>query len=38
LAPVVQEHAHDFAPLVRARKKAGARRLPRWKLAVNASL
>jgi hypothetical protein len=38
LAPVVQEHAHDFAPLVRARKKAGARRLPRWKLAVNASV
>jgi predicted transcriptional regulator of viral defense system len=38
LAPVVQEHAHDFAPLVRARRKAGARRLPRWKLAVNASV
>jgi predicted transcriptional regulator of viral defense system len=36
LAPVVQELAHDFAPLVRARPKAGATRLARWKLAVNA--
>ena len=38
LAPLVQELAHDFAPLVRARRKAGATRLARWKLAVNASL
>jgi predicted transcriptional regulator of viral defense system len=38
LVPVVKELAHDFAPLVRARPKAGATRLPRWKLAVNASI
>jgi predicted transcriptional regulator of viral defense system len=38
LVPVVQEHARDFAPLVRALPKAGAKRLSRWKLAVNASL
>jgi predicted transcriptional regulator of viral defense system len=38
LVPVVKELAHDFAPLVRARPKAGATRLPRWKLAVNASV
>jgi hypothetical protein len=38
LTPVVRELAHDFAPLVRARPLAGARRLSRWKLAVNASV
>jgi predicted transcriptional regulator of viral defense system len=38
LVPVVKELAHDFAPLVRARPKGGATRLPRWKLAVNASI
>lgn len=38
LVPIVRERAHDFAPLVRARRKGGATRLPRWKLAVNASL
>lgn len=38
LVPVVKDLAHDFAPLVRARPKGGARRLPRWKLAVNANL
>lgn len=38
LAPVVKDLAHDFAPLVRARPKGGATRLPRWKLAVNASV
>jgi hypothetical protein len=38
LVPIVQEHARDFAPLVRALPKAGAKRLSRWKLAVNASL
>jgi predicted transcriptional regulator of viral defense system len=36
LVPVVQEMARDFAPLVRAERKAGVTRLPRWKLAVNA--
>lgn len=35
LTPLVKELAHDFAPLVRARPKGGAARLPRWKLAVN---
>lgn len=38
LVPVVKDLAHDFAPLVRARPKGGARCLPRWKLAVNASI
>jgi AbiEi antitoxin C-terminal domain len=38
LAPIVKELARDFAPLVRARPKAGVTRLARWKLAVNASL
>ncbi len=38
LASVVQSLAHDFAPLVRARPKAGATRLTRWKLAVNAAV
>jgi predicted transcriptional regulator of viral defense system len=38
LAAVVQDLARDFAPLVRARPKAGATRLSRWKLAVNASV
>jgi hypothetical protein len=38
LASLVKELAHDFAPLVRARPKAGASRLARWKLAVNARL
>jgi hypothetical protein len=38
LTPIVQELAHHFAPLVRARSKTGARRVARWKLAVNSSL
>lgn len=38
LVPHVTEHAHAMAPLVRARPKAGAQRLERWKLAVNASV
>jgi predicted transcriptional regulator of viral defense system len=38
LVPAVNELANDFAPLVRARPKGGARRLSRWKLAVNAEL
>jgi predicted transcriptional regulator of viral defense system len=38
LVPVVNEHANEFAPLVRARRTAGARRLSRWKLAVNANI
>jgi predicted transcriptional regulator of viral defense system len=38
LVPVVKDLAHDFAPLVRARPKSGARRLPRWKLALNGSV
>lgn len=38
LTPLVQELAHDFAPLVRARPKGGATRLARWKLVVNAPL
>jgi len=36
LAPLVQERAHVFAPLIRAKPKAGADRIERWKLAVNA--
>lgn len=38
LVPHVQAHARTVAPLVRARGKVGARRLERWKLAVNASV
>lgn len=38
LVPYVKEHAHAMAPLVRAKPKAGAQRLERWKLAVNASV
>lgn len=38
LVPVVEDLATDFAPLVRARPKGGARRVLRWKLAVNASV
>ena len=38
LAPLVQELAHDFAPLVRAHPKGGATRLARWKLVINAPL
>jgi predicted transcriptional regulator of viral defense system len=38
LVPHVREHAHVVAPLVRARIKAGAERVDRWKLAVNASV
>lgn len=38
LAPTVKDLAHVFAPLVRARPKAGAERLERWKLVVNASV
>jgi predicted transcriptional regulator of viral defense system len=38
LAPLVQEVAHVFAPLVRARPVAGAERIYRWKLAVNTTL
>lgn len=38
LAPVVQDLARDFAPLVRARPKSGVTRLARWKLAVNATI
>ena len=38
LAPLVRERARHFAPLVRARPKTGARRVARWRLAVNASL
>jgi predicted transcriptional regulator of viral defense system len=38
LAPLVKDLANDFTPLVRARPKAGATRLTRWKLAVNASV
>jgi hypothetical protein len=38
LAPVVRDLANDFAPLVRARRKGGATRLPRWKLVVNADV
>ena len=38
LVPVVKTLAQDFAPLVRARPKAGANRVARWKLAVNAAV
>jgi hypothetical protein len=38
LVPIVSDLARDFAPLVRARPKGGARRLQRWKLAVNANV
>ena len=38
LVPYVKEHARVFAPLVRARPRAGAERLERWKLAVNATV
>jgi predicted transcriptional regulator of viral defense system len=38
LVPIVKDLAHHFAPLVRARSKSGAKRLARWKLAVNASV
>jgi transcriptional regulator with AbiEi antitoxin domain of type IV toxin-antitoxin system len=38
LVPIVKEMAHDFAPLVRAQRRAGVTRLPRWKLALNASV
>ncbi len=38
LVPHVKEHAHVMAPLVRAKPKAGAQRLERWKLAINASV
>jgi predicted transcriptional regulator of viral defense system len=36
LAPLVQESATTYAPLVRAIPSAGAKRLERWKLVVNA--
>jgi predicted transcriptional regulator of viral defense system len=38
LAPIVRELARDFAPLVRSRPKSRVTRLPRWKLAVNATI
>jgi predicted transcriptional regulator of viral defense system len=38
LVPYVEEQAHAVAPLVRATPKAGAQRLERWKLAVNANV
>lgn len=38
LAPHVSEHAHVVAPLVRAKPRAGAQRVARWKLAVNESV
>jgi predicted transcriptional regulator of viral defense system len=38
LVPVVKELAQDFAPLVRAQPKMGTKRIPRWKLAVNADV
>jgi hypothetical protein len=34
----VKEHAHAVAPLVRAEPKAGAERVARWMLAVNAAV
>jgi hypothetical protein len=37
LVPFVSERARFFAPLVRAKPRAGAERLKRWKLAVNAT-
>jgi predicted transcriptional regulator of viral defense system len=38
LAPVVQERALDFAPLLRAKPTSGVTRLARWKLALNATI
>ncbi len=38
LVPHVNEHAHVVAPLVRAKPRAGAPHLERWKLAVNVSV
>jgi predicted transcriptional regulator of viral defense system len=38
LAPYVKQHARVFAPLVRAKPRAGAERLERWMLAVNADV
>jgi len=38
LAPLVQQHVHVVAPLVRASTKTGAERVERWKLAINASV
>lgn len=38
LVPYVSDQARVFAPLVRARPRAGAERLQRWKLAVNAAV
>jgi len=38
LADHVSRHATVVAPLVRARSRAGAERVDRWKLAVNATL
>lgn len=34
----VQERAHAMAPLVRAKTTAGAERIERWKLAINATI
>lgn len=38
IASFVAVHAHDVAPLVRAKSRSGAPRDKRWKLAVNASV
>jgi len=38
LAPLVARRARVFAPLVRSRSVAGARRLARWKLSVNVAV
>ncbi len=38
LVPLVEENARVVAPLVRARPRARAQRIDRWKLAVNASV
>lgn len=38
LAPLAKEQARTFAPLVRSRPAAGAERLERWKLIVNADV
>lgn len=38
LTPIVRELAHVFAPLVRARPRAGAARVERWKLVINATV
>ncbi|MBI4954903.1 MAG: type IV toxin-antitoxin system AbiEi family antitoxin [Myxococcales bacterium] len=38
LVPHVKEHAHAVAPLVRGESKAGAQRLDRWRLVVNANV